>query len=456
MKSHKALALPLLPLLFVAALATRPALANDADPAADFVSLLTTRGAEQQQALARIEQSWESSYVPMMLEVMSLSRNPEQRVQFGRTLQEKSGQSLGQGLNTWFKWLWGQKDRVDHPDYPRFKSELYRLLDPKFGGYFDADRATTIRLDEVRWGGVAQDGIPPLRQPKMLPARAATYMADDNVVFGIEVEGDARAYPKRILAWHEMFVDTVGGIEVAGVYCTLCGSVILYETTVDGTNHEMGTSGFLFRSNKLMYDKATQSLWNTLWGRPVIGPLVGRGLRLPKRSVVTTTWGEWRKRHPDTTVLSISTGYERDYSEGAAYREYFATDRLMFNTPELDERLKNKDEVLSLVFEEHSQDSLAIHVKFLRKNRVYHDSLGDLEFVVLTDKSGASRVYNSAGRRFSKFKGDDKVIDADGESWTLSESGLENAAGDKLERLAAHRTFWFGWYAAYPQTRLVK
>ena len=90
---------------------------------------------------------------------------------------------------------------------------------------------------------------------------------------GISLGDDVRAYPKRILAWHEMFVDTVGGISVAGVYCTLCGTMILYETTRNGVDHELGTSGFLFRSNKLMYDRATQSLWNTLWGKPVIGPL---------------------------------------------------------------------------------------------------------------------------------------------------------------------------------------
>jgi hypothetical protein len=98
----------------------------------------------------------------------------------------------------------------------------------------------------------------------MISASEATYLDDDDVVFGIEVNGDVRAYPKRILAWHEMFVDTVGGIPVAGVYCTLCGTVILYETKVDGTNHEIGTSGFLYRSNKLMYDRATQSLWSTI------------------------------------------------------------------------------------------------------------------------------------------------------------------------------------------------
>ena len=82
--------------------------------------------------------------------------------------------------------------------------------------------------------------------------------------------------------------------------------------------HNLGTSGFLYRSNKLMYDQDTQSLWNTIWGQPVVGPLVDRGIVLERLSVVTTTWGEWRRRHPDTKVLSLNTGYDRDYTEGAA------------------------------------------------------------------------------------------------------------------------------------------
>src|SRR6266851_4811865 len=112
----------------------------------------------------------------------------------------------------------------------------------------------------------------------MISAKEANYLADDNVVYGLVVNGDTRAYPKRILAWHEMFTDTIGGVPVAGVYCTLCGSMILYETSVGGTQHFMGTSGFLYRSNKLMYDRATQSLWSTLEGEPVVGPLLGKGI----------------------------------------------------------------------------------------------------------------------------------------------------------------------------------
>jgi len=119
--------------------------------------------------------------------------------------------------------------------------------------------------------------------------------------------------------------------------------MILYRSTIDGEHHQIGTSGFLYRSNKLMYDDATRSLWSTLTGRPVLDALAARDIGLEPLFVVTTNWGGRRRRNPRTLVLSIDTGYERDYSEGRAYRDYFATDDLMFPVPELDTRLKNKD-----------------------------------------------------------------------------------------------------------------
>ena len=174
------------------------------------------------------------------------------------------------------------------------------------------------------------------------------------------------------------------------------------------------------------------------------------------RHVVTTTWGEWRRRHPETLVLSLETGHERDYSEGAAYREYFATDRLMFGVGQLDRRLRNKDEVLALRFDEAPGEQLAIWVDFLARNRVHHDSLGEVEFVVLTDASGASRVYESGGRRFTDWDGAGTAWGDGGSEWTVDEDALAGPAGDRLERLPAHRAFWFGWYAQYPDTRLVR
>ena len=432
-------------------------LPSDAELASsnDFILLLAADPGTHRETMDKIVRTWQPGYAVMALEILYFSRQPAVRKFLVATLEEKTGQRFGQDTQRWYEWIWSQPAQ-DHPHYAEFKSRLYRFIDPKFGGYFADDRTSNIRLDEVRWGGVRQDGIPPLRSPKMISAADADYLGDKNIIFGLEVNGDVRAYPKRILAWHEMFTDTVGGVPVAGVYCTLCGTVILYETELDGVQYELGTSGFLYRSNKLMYDKATQSLWNTIWGHPAIGPLADEDIQLERRSVVTTTWGEWRRRHPDTRVLSLDTGHERDYSEGAAYREYFATDELMFNVPKLDRRLKNKDEVLTLVQDGATTETLAISADFLTRKKIYHDRIADIDFVVLTDRSGANRVYRTGGIRFTSWDRDREAEDENGTTWKLHEDRLVAGDGRELERLAAQRAFWFGWYAAFPDTRLVK
>ncbi len=127
----------------------------------------------------------------------------------------------------------------------------------------------------------------------------------------------------------------------------------------------------------------------------------------------------------------------------------------MFEVPEHDDRLKNKDEVLALAFPETTDETLAISADFLQKHRVYQDSLGDVRFVVLTDESGANRVYEADEAGFERYDAAGAVVDADGVTWTLYEDRLEAADGRRLKRLAAHRAFWFGWHAAYPETRLV-
>ena len=412
--------------------------------------------AVHEKNLNEIRDNWKDEYAIMLVEIVLLSRDRELVTELVSILNQKTSLRNSYDFEEWFDYIW-DKDQQIVEKYPDFKARLYRLIDSKFEKYFAGrENQSEIRFDEIRWGGVLQDGIPPLRNPEMIDATDANYLEDDNIIFGIEVDGDVRAYPKRILAWHEMFVDEVGGIPVAGVYCTLCGTVILYKTEHEGIQYEMGTSGFLYRSNKLMYDKKTQSLWNTLWGTPSVGPLVGKGIQLEHMSVVTTTWGEWKRRHPDTKVLSLNTGHTRNYGEGVAYKEYFATDQVMFSVPYNDKRLKNKDEVLAIRFNEFPDEQLAISAKFLKKRPVYMDKVGTQEFVVFTDKTGGNRVFETEGIEFKSYDRDKSIKDVEGNTWTLYEDKIVSEHGKTLERLPYHRAFWFGWHAAFPNTRLVK
>ncbi|MFS4455645.1 DUF3179 domain-containing protein [Maribacter sp. 2304DJ31-5] len=424
--------------------------------ATDFLKLLSTTDKEVLDHLIhKIDKNWEESLEILLLESIYFSNN-KLRSKLISLFKKKTGQKYDPSYDAWFQYVWNKKANYP-PDYFEFKAKIHETIDPKFYRYFSGrEKQSLIRLDEVRWGGVLQDGIPPLRNPRMVASENADYLADDNIVFGIEINGDARAYPKRILAWHEMFVDTVGTIPVAGVYCTLCGTVILYKTIHNGVEHQMGTSGFLYRSNKLMYDRTTQSLWSTLEGEPVIGPLADKGIRLDYLSVVTTTWGEWKKLHPKTTVLSLHTGHRRNYGEGVAYNAYFATDDLMFTVPKIDRSLKNKDEILSVRLPGTTAENLAISSKFLRKNPIYSATIGNVHFVVFTDKSGAHRVYFSKGIKFDSYDRSVTTYDNQGGKWTIAEEGMTNTKGETLKRFPTHNAFWFGYKAAFPDTQLIK
>lgn len=430
-----------------------------------FIALAGEDDAKRLNAISLIREGWHDGDAAMLIEVALFARNQTSRDAMIALLAQATGQPIGTDLRAWYDWVWNREDQP-HPNYASFKKEIYLRVDPRFAEYFDTSRATTIRLDEIRWGGVLRDGIPPLNKPETIPGYEAVYLADTDIVFGVEFGGQPRAYPKRILAWHEMVKDVVGGRSINGVYCTLCGSMIVYDTEVAGKHYELGTSGFLYRSNKLMYDHETKSMWSTLAGSPVVGPLVGKGLALTPLHVVTTTWGEWRRRHPGTDVLSLRTGYQRDYGEGVAYAAYFATDELMFTVPKLDKRLKNKDEVL--IIRGLDGPPIAISLDFLRQHRIYHDSIGSDSFVVLTDDSGANRVYESGSVRFDGWESDVIISENSGlhleenaSRWLVNEEALVSIRDDakyvkNLRRVSAHRAFWFGWHAAYPNTKLIK
>ncbi len=371
-------------------------------------------------------------------------------------LEKQTGQRFGNDLGRWREWMWAQPYEP-HPDYMAFKRALYSRVDPRMAGFFTGK--ARIRLDEVDWGGVKVNGIPPLSYPKTIPASQATWLKDSHVVFGVAIGQEARAYPKRILAWHEMALDRLGGVELTIVYCTLCGTVIPYESIVNGTKRTFGTSGLLYRSNKLMFDAETMSLWSTLEGGPVIGPLAGTDARLRAHPVVTTSWGEWRRQHPGTSVLSLDTGHDRDYSEGAAYREYFSTDRLMFRVPRVDRRLSNKEEVLGILLPAQGGGprAVALSARFLARHRVYGVTFEGQPLVILTTPDGANRVYDAGPHIFTAWHGSSHVFDSDGRRWRVTEDALiDEASGRRLLRLTAFRAFWFGWSAQFPDTELIK
>ena len=436
-----------------------------------FFQAISQDEEEAEVALKRIAPLWKNTYTSMIVDLMRLQfhrhtlegdrsakASVDRLVEF---LTQHTKQWLGTNIQRWRKWTWSLPDEP-HPDLAEFKGRFFSQIDPKMGLFFPAGVASLIRLDEVEWGGVRVNGIPPLYYPEHFSASEAEYLKDSHIVFGLKVNNEARAYPKRILAWHEMARDRLGGVELTLVYCTLCGTVIPYESEVEGQLRNFGTSGLLYRSNKLMFDEESLNLWSTLEGKPVVGSLVKSGLRLGSRPLVTTTWGEWRTKHPDTSVLTLNTGYFKDYSEGAAYRSYFASDRLMFPVPKRDKRLKNKQEVLVMLLPRNGKAqaeplAVAISTTLLKKHPVYHTRQANRNLVIITSPEGANRVYDAGSHRLDRLK-DSRVEDKKGRRWVVTEEALvlEGGEGIRVLRVPAQRAFWFGWYAQFPDTILVK
>lgn len=325
--------------------------------------------------------------------------------------------------------------------YLEFKRRLFGALQTAYERLLSPTLARTISAQEVVWGGVGIDGIPPLESPHFVSADdAAAWIRPDDQVIGVEIAGDARAYPIRIIAWHEMVNDTVGGVPISLSYCTLCGTVIVYDGRVNDEVLRFGTSGLLFRSNKLMYDRSTFTLWGQFSGEPVWGPLVAQDLRLRSVPSVTSSFADWLAAHPNTLVLDIETGFQRDYSPGAAYQDYTGSPGLLFGVPSRDDRLPQKSIVFVLTVGEETR---AYPIRALENAPIIHDTVGGVAVLVLATAS------REGARAFAV--GDVRIVEAaagsltsaDGRVWNVTEAALVADDGTRLERLAGHNAFWF-------------
>ncbi|MBM3644296.1 MAG: DUF3179 domain-containing protein [Alphaproteobacteria bacterium] len=307
-----------------------------------------------------------------------------------------------------------------------------------------------MRTEEIVWGGVSKDGIPALVSPKFVPPEEAPWLWDGEQVFGVEIEGDARAYPHRVMDWHEMANDTVGGVPVALAYCTLCGSGVLFESEVAGraAPFEFGSSGLLYRSNKLMYDRETLSLWNHYTGQPVVGPLARETIELKTRPLAVLRWADWKRRYPKTRVLSLDTGHRRDYTPGRPYGDYFASSGLMFPARTDDATLRPKDIVLAV---RDGGRHRAWPMRLFRGGRVLNDAIGTRPVVVVGDGwSDTLRVWERADLTFdSRLDGPastpEALYDAAGTRWRVTEEALIAPDGRRLARLPAHNAYWFAF-----------
>lgn len=274
-----------------------------------------------------------------------------------------------------------------------------------------------VPTNEIRKGGPPRDGIPALDMPRFVAARDATYLRDKDRVLGASLNGASRAYPIRILNYHEIVNDVIEGEAVVITYCPLCGSGTMFLSTIDDRHFEFGVSGLLYNSDVLMYDRETNSLWSQLMSQAISGRM--RGTRLQQLPVSHTSWREWKSRYPETEVLSNDTGYRRNYRVNP-YPNYGSDGRLYFPVSHSSNEYRRKEAVMGF---EVDGKFKAYPFKELRKSALSFDD---------------------------EFSGTSIRVEFDNENETariLDESGNE---------LPTTIAYWFAWYAFHPETDVYK
>ena len=381
---------------------------------------------------------------------------PQQRPAVVKTLRKLTGQRLGDHWFKWVVWQQQQEDLVPFEGFDVYLSALFSNIDKTFSDYIYPGVEHRIRLEEIVWGGAAAGtGIPTLTNPNLLTATQATYLAGNEKVFGVVINGDARAYPYRIMDWHEMLNDVVGGVPVTLAYCTLCGSGILFDSIPEGTHQlagqplSFGSSGLLYRSNKLMYDQSTNSLWNQFTGKPAVGTLANADLKLNARPIVTTTWKEWLATHPDTRVLDVNTGYDRNYQTGTPYHDYFASPDLLFPAASDKKQGKPKSELFVLRI---SGSEKAWPLERFKRGAVINDQVGALKLVLIGNAN--TKTVRAYRRENYEFALDSKeragefswlVSSSDSKEWKITEGALISPDNERLTRLPGHLAYNFAF-----------
>lgn len=382
-------------------------------------------GHDQAEALKEIAASKDPRVAWLIADLMRFATAP----QLNAALNVAASDLLSKKLP--FQNSWGQV--TDHliawdipapPHYLSVKREVFTSIVPGWEKIFaEGD----IDWRHVSWGGVLIDDrpydttgdacncIPAVDNPEISSADDATWLKDEDIVFGIEVNGESRAYPRRIMEVREMVNDTLGGRHLGIPYCTLCGSAQAYFTDrlPEGIDRPvLRTSGLLIRSNKVMYDVNTFSVFDTFLGKAVTGPLAEKGLQLDQVSVVTTDWGRWKKAHPETTVLVEALALGRDFD----FRNGRDANGPIFPIGDADPRLPVHEDIIGVV-----------------------------------SASGTPMAFQRSKAFVALQKGED--INFENVHLKLDGGGIRAVDTDGSD-LGSHQAFWFAWSQFHPGTKL--
>ena len=298
------------------------------------------------------------------------------------------------------------------------------------------------------------DAIPPIDRPVYGDASAGDWLAPDDLVLGYVAGGQAYAYPFKILNYHEIVNDDLGGVPVLISYCPLCRSAIVYDRRVDGDVLSFGNTSALYESDLVMVDRTTGSYWWQVAGTAIVGPLTDAELE-PLPSVVAT-WTNWASLHPETLVLTRATGFTRPYERDAfaGYADIIDSGRFPFPVGEAarDARLRPSALVVGVVIDEVAR---AYPVENLIDP--INDEVGGNEIVVFPTEGGATvfgAIVDGETLRFELRNGDFVDVDT-GSVWTSSGVAVSGARqGATLTPFPSRTTFWFAFVGAFPDVEL--
>jgi Protein of unknown function (DUF3179) len=407
-------------------------------------------------AAAAMGDSGDPAWVPYLIDLVRFFGVEETIDRLGTSLAALTGEPVPNDPGLLYphygQWMYDEKPLPYHPPgddgaYLSWKTALYSQADPAFAELL-SEIDDPILASQVQWGGVRRGGIPELDAPATVTVDQATWMVPEELTFGAAINGEVRAYPHRILDNHEMANDTLGGEPVTLADCTLCRTGVLFSRRVGDEVLEFESSGLLWNSNKVMVDVNTDSLWNQLTGEAIAGPLVGTVLdRFP---ITVTTYGDWVAEHPDTTVVDIPgrtgsssnsveiTGSPYSYEPGDAYADYYASPDVWWPAGAVPDVFADKDLVATLDF---AGRRLAVGVDALAE-------AGPQEFTIAGRHVVA--VPTDGGARFYAGPDDGRVLVLAVED--AGEDALALADGSTLQRVPSGHSFWFAWYANYPDT----
>ncbi|MDX2506862.1 MAG: DUF3179 domain-containing protein [Gammaproteobacteria bacterium] len=295
-----------------------------------------------------------------------------------------------------------------------FKEQLLAAFTQNNG--FDLSDSL-INVQEIHHGGPAKDGIPAIDRPIYISAAQATSLMPEDRILGLSINGIAKAYPIKILNYHEIVNDFFHDQPVVITYCPLCGSGVAYSAHINNINTTFGVSGLLYNSDVLLYDRETESLWSQLLSKAISGKQ--KGTELDMLALTHTSWQDWHKQYPDTLVLSEKTGFNRDYAH-SPYGGY--------------------------------EKSRSLYFPVKRLNTQYHPK----EYVIGLKIAGQSKVYPFA--ELAKIQSPHKDVFARHEIIVLFDA--KNRTGKILDNnhkeIPTTISFWFAWMAFYPESVIFK